>query len=652
MKRALLFVLLFLSLCFTAHAIEIVRQKNVATYVVFPLVDADGDAVTSSGNPDSEIDAFADGSAPDGFADCTNEATEIGSTGIYYLSLAQSEMNNDYIYIQIKSDDAKTQHILIRTMVGDVANLATTDDGGTINVTSGKIDEVSALTGHTVQTGDSYAIVNSGTYGNSALKTLIDAVPTASEIQTELEENGASVLDSINDLLPASTIAAATDIPTVSEIQTEMEENGASILDSINDLLPASTIAAATDIPSASTIQAELEENGASLLDTISDKLPTNYIMGSSVQTDKDDDIDSILTDTGTTLEGHLTDIKGGTFSGATDSLEAIRDRGDAAWITATGFSTHSAADVWSVVARTLTALDEDNTTIDLDGSTVGGLTTWDKSGYSLSASSIDSIWDEVVTGHSTADSFGKVFDDQIDGLRAYGDSNWLTATGFSTHSAADVKTALEADGSKLDHLWEMTEDDGGVRRLTENSLEEAPSGSGTTAQQVWEYNISSISTAGYAGDYLNNLPSDPADDSDIDSQLATIQADLDNPSQYKATGFSTHSASDVWAAVSRTITGLTPAALADLFDTDSGTTYDSSVAGSVVKEIADNASAEAATDWTSTEKENIRSALGITGDKTTASGGQLQDIGDATDGDKEGSVYTGIENLVRRHGR
>ena len=43
--------------------------------------------------------------------------------------------------------------------------------------------------------------------------------------------------------------------------------------------------------------------------------------------------------------------------------------------------------------------------------------------------------------------------------------------------SAADIKTALEANGSKLDHLWEMTEDDGGVRRLTENALEEAPSG-------------------------------------------------------------------------------------------------------------------------------------------------------------------------------
>jgi hypothetical protein len=45
-----------------------------------------------------------------------------------------------------------------------------------------------------------------------------------------------------------------------------------------------------------------------------------------------------------------------GTFAETTDSLEAIRDRGDAAWTTATGFSTHSAADVWSVGTRTLTS--------------------------------------------------------------------------------------------------------------------------------------------------------------------------------------------------------------------------------------------------------------------------------------------------------
>jgi hypothetical protein len=42
--------------------------------------------------------------------------------------------------------------------------------------------------------------------------------------------------------------------------------------------------------------------------------------------------------------------IQGATFDTATDSLEAIRNRGDSAWDTATGFSTHSAADVVSAL--------------------------------------------------------------------------------------------------------------------------------------------------------------------------------------------------------------------------------------------------------------------------------------------------------------
>ncbi|KKM80145.1 hypothetical protein LCGC14_1342850, partial [marine sediment metagenome] len=43
-------------------------------------------------------------------------------------------------------------------------------------------------------------------------------------------------------------------------------------------------------------------------------------------------------------------------FDEATDALQAIRDRGDSAWVTAVGFSTHNAAAVWAVATRVLTA--------------------------------------------------------------------------------------------------------------------------------------------------------------------------------------------------------------------------------------------------------------------------------------------------------
>jgi hypothetical protein len=49
--------------------------------------------------------------------------------------------------------------------------------------------------------------------------------------------------------------------------------------------------------------------------------------------------VDAILVDTGTTLPATLTDMSGATFASSTDSLEAIRNRGDSAWITGGGGS-------------------------------------------------------------------------------------------------------------------------------------------------------------------------------------------------------------------------------------------------------------------------------------------------------------------------
>src|SRR5688500_8542018 len=99
---------------------ELLRTKNVATIIYFPLVDADGDPVASATALDSETDGWADGGAGDGFADCSNEAANI-TGGIYSLSLTQAEMNFDYVYVQVKSAEAKTQHILINTKFAPLA---------------------------------------------------------------------------------------------------------------------------------------------------------------------------------------------------------------------------------------------------------------------------------------------------------------------------------------------------------------------------------------------------------------------------------------------------------------------------------------------------------------------------------------------------
>lgn len=87
-----------------------VPRKNTAFRVTFPLLDADGDLVSGAAGLDSEVSK--DGGS---FADCTNEATEIGTSGIYTLDLTSTEMNADCVAIIVKTSTtgAKTTVIIL-----------------------------------------------------------------------------------------------------------------------------------------------------------------------------------------------------------------------------------------------------------------------------------------------------------------------------------------------------------------------------------------------------------------------------------------------------------------------------------------------------------------------------------------------------------
>jgi hypothetical protein len=104
---------------------------------------------------------------------------------------------------------------------------------------------------------------------------------------------------------------------------------------------------------------------------------------------------------------GHLEDIKGATFDTSTDSLEAIRNRGDSAWITATGFATPTN------ITNAVSAIES----------------------YG------DANW-ATATGFATASDVT----DAVDELKSYGDTKWVTATGFATADALqEAKAAIDA---------------------------------------------------------------------------------------------------------------------------------------------------------------------------------------------------------------
>ena len=116
-------------------------------------------------------------------------------------------------------------------------------------------------------------------------------------------------------------------------------------------------------------------DSAAAVADAVWDELIADHVAGTSfggknqklvpseTLNDYKADIASLA------LEATLTAMKGATFSEATDSLEALRNRGDAAWITGGG---DNAADI------------------------------------------ADAVWDELQSGHVDAGTFGKFLDAQV----------------------------------------------------------------------------------------------------------------------------------------------------------------------------------------------------------------------------------------------
>lgn len=150
-------------------------------------------------------------------------------------------------------------------------------------------------------------------------------------------------------------------------------------------------------------------------------------------------------------------------YDNTTDSLEALRDRGDSAWITATGFSTHSAADVWAAGTRTLTA----GTNIQLPSNGLANVTAWTVAitgnitgNLSGSVGSVSGAVGSVTgnVGGNVTGSVGSVLGGinttagvitTLDGLDTAQDSQHSTTQGLVT----TVDTVVNAVKLKTDNL-------------------------------------------------------------------------------------------------------------------------------------------------------------------------------------------------------
>ena len=444
-----------------------VPRKNVAWRMYFSIRKNDGTLITTWAGADTEISK--DGGA---FADCTNEATEIGTSGCGYIDLTSTEMNADNVII--KTTVTNTDALPLVTVVwpeeaGDYRLAATPPTAG--DVADAVWDEATA--GHTT----------SGTFGEQ-LKTDVDAIlADTNELQTNQgnwltatgfsTHSAADAADAVWEELisdhsgtsgsTAEALAAAgsagdpwsTALPGAYSSGTAGYIIGTNLNATISSRMatytqPTGFLAATFPGTVASTTNIT-----AGTITTVTNltnlpTIPSNWLTAAGLASDAVTEIQSGLA-TASALSvvgsdvltnGTVLSLMAGTgFDTSTDSLEAIRNRGDAAWTTATGFSTHSAADVWSVATRVLTA----GTNIVLaKGVGVTGFN--DLSAAQVNAEADQALADydgptntEMVAAFTQIKGSTWATTDTLEAIRDRGDAAWITATGFSTHSAADV---------------------------------------------------------------------------------------------------------------------------------------------------------------------------------------------------------------------
>lgn len=191
------------------------------------------------------------------------------------------------------------------------------------------------------------------------------------------------------------------------------------------------------------------------------------------------------------------------------------------------------------------------------------------------------------------------------------------TVSTRSTHSAADVDTVLTGThgagswASDSDTDWSAAE-----REQIRDALGVAGTKTAATGGQLQDVLTDTAAIDG-------RLPSDPADESNQLAQHTATQAAI--------AGLNDLSQADVQTAL--TAQGYTVARAGNLDNLDTLISSRSGHSAADVDTVLSGThgagawSSDSDTDWSTAEREQIRDALGVDGTKTSATGGQLQDV-------------------------
>lgn len=322
---------------------------------------------------------------------------------------------------------------------------------------------------------------------------------------------------------------------------------------------------------------------------------------GASVSADIatiDSNVDAILVDTGTTLENHLTDIKGATFNGADDSLEAIRNRGDAAWVTGGGGSITQMLNVQPIIPSSidlantatvrlglilLNALDDLPSTAEITPGTI----SIERKAYGGTS------WSAVVTDAAMSEQAGMVYYDEVfDDGTGYALNDSLRITFKSVSITADANTYEVVGASGI--MFQTS-----IRAQYPANFKDFSISLGTGLVGVinnydkFDYEIAGTKTK---LDDLNDITASQVNDQ-VDIALADIHLD--------------HLLAVDYDPASKP--GVATALLNELIESDAGV---SRYTANALEQAPAGGGGTA--DWTADERTAIRAILGIPGSGTT----------------------------------
>jgi len=559
--------------------------KGQAYRVTFPILDADGDLVSGAADLDSEVSK--DGGA---FTDCTNEATEIAtSSGIYYLDLTADEKNADTVTVVVKtsSSGAKTTSMVLYPAedVDIPVNVkAVSDDTGA----AGNME--SAFDG----TGYEFAGCTMPTVTDITNKTGFEIAGTKNR------------LDDLNDIAQSDILSDATPFAG-GNIDAAISSRSFHSADDVADKVWDEAISEHTAVGTfgAKNQRVVPSESVDDYKADVSNLALETTAQGIKTQTDKmqfdgSNNIQSRVNDKGVLNDPSADDVADkvwdeaiadhitvGTFGAKNQRVvpsESVDDyKADVSSLaletTAQDIKTQTdklqfdgSNNVQSRVNDKGILNDPSATDIDSQLSSTHGSGSWEGSG-SVNADEIaDKVWDEAMSEHMTAGTFGQAAQIVRANTAQSGGSNTITldSGASSTDDWYVNQTVFIVEGTgagqsrkistyngstkvaTVDSNWATTPDNTSKFLILPNYI---LTGTGASASEVWSYSTRSLTDkSGFtiAGtkttlDDLNDLAQ-----SDILSDATPFAgSNIDAAISSR----SSHSVADIWSYTTRSLT-------------------------------------------------------------------------------------------------